>query len=102
MIFLEELIKEGKIEALYIGVKNERKALSNKKLIEFLQSYDFENGRFKLSKESITLFPLFLIAIIGIVLTLALRSGYEHASILSVMMVVYFFRSMLFKGLREL
>jgi len=102
LIFLEELIKLGKIEALYIGVKNERKALSNKKLVEFLQSHDFENERFKLPKESITLFPLFLIAIIGIILILALRSGYQHASILSVMMIVYFMRSMLFKELREL
>ncbi len=102
LIFLEELIKLGRIEALYIGVKNERKALSNKKLVEFLQSHDFENERFKLPKESITLFPLFLIAVIGIILILALRSGYQHASILSVMMIVYFMRSILFRELREL
>ncbi len=102
LIFLDELIKLGKIEALYCGVKNERKALANKKLVEFLKDHDFENERFKLPKESITLFPLFLIAVIGVVLILALRSGYEHASILSVMMVVYFFRSVLFRELREL
>ncbi len=102
LIFLEELTKLGRIEALYVGVKNERKALSNKKLVELLQNLDFENERFKLPKESVTLFPLFLIAIIGIILILALRSGYEHASILSVMMIVYFMRSMLFKELREL
>ncbi len=53
-------------------------------------------------KESITLFPLFLIAVIGIVLILTLRSGYQHALILSVMMIVYFMRSMLFGELREL
>ncbi len=102
LIFLEELIKEGKIKALYVGVKNERRALSNKKLVEFLTNHDFENERFKLPKESITLFPIFLISVIGIILILALRSGYEHAGILSVMMIVYFFRSMLFKELREL
>lgn len=102
LIFLDELIKLGKIEALYCGVKNERKALSNKKLVEFLKDHDFENERFKLPKESITLFPLFLIGVIGLILILALRSGYEHASILSVMMVVYFFRSVLFRELREL
>ena len=102
LVFLEELIKLGRIEALYVGVKNERKALSNKKLVEFLQNLDFENERFKLPKESITLFPLFLIAVIGIILILALRSGYQHASILSVMMIVYFMRSMLFRELREL
>ncbi len=102
LIFLEEFIKLRKIEALYVGVENERKALSNKKLVEFLQSHDFENERFKLPKESVTLFPLFLIAVIGIILILALRSGYEHASILSVMMIVYFMRSMLFRELREL
>ena len=101
LIFLEELIKLGKISALYVGVKNERKALSNKKLVEFLQDHDFENERFKLPKESITLFPLFLIAVIGIILILALRSGYQHASILSVMMIVYFMRSLLFKELRD-
>ena len=102
LIFLEELIKEENILALYIGVKNERKALSNKKLVEFLTNHDFENERFKLPKESVTLFPLFLIAVIGVVLTLALRSGYQHASILSVMMIVYFMRSLLFRELREL
>ncbi len=102
LIFLEELIKEGKIKALYVGVKNERRALSNKKLVEFLTNHDFENERFKLPKESVTLFPIFLISIIGIILILALRSGYEHAGILSVMMIVYFFRSMLFRELREL
>lgn len=64
LVFLEELIKLGRIEALYVGVKNERKALSNKKLVEFLTEHDFENERFKLPKESVTLFPLFLIAII--------------------------------------
>jgi hypothetical protein len=102
LIFLEELIKENKIEALYVGVKNERKALSNKKLVEFLQNHDFENDRFKLPKESVTLFPLFLIAVIGVILVLALRSGYEHAGIMSILMFVYFIRSMLFKELREL
>ncbi|MCD6494211.1 MAG: hypothetical protein J7K36_10565 [Archaeoglobaceae archaeon] len=53
-------------------------------------------------KESIALFLLFLIAIIGIVLILTLRSGYQHTLILSVMMIVYFMRSMLFRELREL
>ena len=102
LVFLEELIKLGKIEALYVGVQNERKALSNKKLVEFLQDHDFENERFKLPKESVTLFPLFLIAVIGIILILALRSGYQHASILSVLIIVYFMRSMLFKELKGL
>jgi DNA-binding HxlR family transcriptional regulator len=102
LIFLEELIKEGKISALYVGVKNERKALANKKLVEFLQSHDFENERFKLPKESVTLFPLFLIAIIGVILIVALRSGYEHAGIMSILMIVYFMRSLLFKEIREI
>jgi len=102
LVFLEELIKLGRIEALYVGVKNERKALSNKKLVEFLTEHDFENERFKLPKESVTLFPLFLIAIIEIILILAFRSGYHYASILSVLIIVYFMRSMLFGELREL
>jgi hypothetical protein len=102
LIFLDELIKLGRIDALFVGVKNERKALSNKKLVEFLQNHDFENDRFKLPKESVTLFPLFLIAVIGVILVLALRSGYEHAGIMSILMFVYFIRSMLFKELREL
>ena len=102
LIFLEELIKKGKITTLYIGVKNERKALSNKKLVEFLQNNDFENERFKLPKESVTLFPLFLIAVIDTILVIALRSGYQHSLILSILMIVYFMRSLLFKELREL
>ena len=36
LIFLDELIKLGRIKALYVGVKNERKDLANKKLVEFL------------------------------------------------------------------
>lgn len=33
LVFLDELVKLGKISALFVGVKNERKALSNKKLV---------------------------------------------------------------------
>jgi len=102
LVFLDELMKLGKISALYVGVKNERKALKNKKLVEFWQDWNFENERFKLPKESVTLFPLFLIGVIGVILVIALRSGYEHASILSVLIVLYFFRSMLFREVREL
>lgn len=102
LVFLDELIKLGKISALYCGVKNERRALANKKLVEFWQDWNFENERFKLPKESVTLFPLFLIAVIGVILIVALRSGYEHASILAILTVVYFMRSMLFKEIREL
>ncbi len=102
LVFLDELMKLGKISALYCGVKNERKALKNKKLVEFWQDWNFENERFKLPKESVTLFPLFLIGVIGTIIVLALRSGYEHASILSVLIVLYFFRSMLFREVRDL
>ncbi len=102
LVFLDELMKLGKISALYCGVKNERKALKNKKLVEFWQDWNFENERFKLPKESVTLFPLFLIGVIGTIIVLALRSGYEHASILSILIVLYFFRSMLFREVREL
>jgi|GEM_PF-1048377 hypothetical protein len=102
LVFLDELMKLGKISALYCGVKNERKALKNKKLVEFWQDWNFENERFKLPKESVTVFPLFLVGVIGITLVVALRSGYEHASILSVLIVLYFFRSMLFKEMREI
>jgi hypothetical protein len=101
LVFLDELMKLGKISTLYCGVKNERKALKNKKLVEFWQDWNFENERFKLPKESVTVFPLFLVGVIGITLVVALRSGYEHASILSVLIVLYFFRSMLFKEIRE-
>ena len=102
LVFLDELIKLEKISALYCGVKNERKALTNKKLVEFWKDWNFENERFKLPKESVTLFPLFLIAVIGIILIVALRSGYEHAGILSILMVIYFMRSLLFKELRQI
>ena len=102
LVFLHELMKLGKISALYCGVKNERKALKNKKLVEFWQDWDFENERFKLPKESVTLFPIFLIGVMGVVLVVSFRSGYEHASILSILIMLYFFRSMLFKEIREL
>ena len=102
LVFLDELIKLEKISALYCGVKNERKALTNKKLVEFWKEWNFENERFKLPKESITLFSLFLIAVIGVILIVALRSGYEHAGILSILMVIYFMRSLLFKELQQI
>ena len=101
LTFLSELIQHGRIKALFVGVKNERKALGNKKLIEFLHEFDFENERFKLPKDSITLFPLFLILIIGMILILAFRTGYEHATIVSVLTVVYFLRSTLFREVRD-
>ena len=91
-------MKLGKISALYYRVKNERKALKNKKLVEFWQDWNFENERFE---QCVTLFPLFLIGIVGIILVIALRGGYEHASILSVLILLYFFRSMLFKEIRD-
>ena len=102
VFFLSGLIELGRIEELWIGVKNERKVLKNRKLVEFLESFEFENNRSKLEKESVTLFPLFLVGIIGIVLVLAFRSGYEHALLLLAMMVIYFFRSMLFKEIKGL
>ena len=49
LVFLHELMKLGKISALYVGVKNERKALKNKKLVEFWQEFDFENESYFLS-----------------------------------------------------
>ena len=101
LTFLSELIQHGRIKALFVGVKNERRALGNKKLIEFLHEFDFENERFKLPKDSITLFPLFLILIIGMILILAFRTGYEHATIVSVLTVVYFLRSTLFREVRD-
>ena len=102
LVFLEELIKLGKIKALYIGVKDERKALKNKKLLEFLQEFDFENERFKLPKKSVTLFPLFLLFIIGTILFVAFRVGYQHASIYSVFLILYFLRSSLFREPRSM
>ena len=102
LVFLEELIKLGRIKALYIGVKDERKALKNKKLLEFLQEFDFENERFKLPKKSVTLFPLFLLFIIGTILFVAFRVGYQHASIYSVFLILYFLRSSLFRELRSM
>ena len=102
LVFLEELIKLGRIKTLYIGVKDERKALKNKKLLEFLQEFDFENERFKLPKKSVTLFPLFLLVIIGTILFIAFRVGYQHASIYSVFLILYFLRSSLFKELRSM
>ncbi|WP_202318398.1 hypothetical protein [Archaeoglobus neptunius] len=74
--------------------------MKNKKLVEFLQAYGFENERFKLPKESVTLFPLFLVGVIAVIMVLALRSGYQHALMLSLLMVVYFMQ--LFRELREL
>jgi len=82
LVFLRELILAGRIERLYVGVKDERKALRNSKLLEFLQEFEFENQKgLKLESDSVTLFPVLLIILIGFGIVVAYRLGVAYAPV---------------------
>ncbi len=102
IVFLRELIYAGKIEKLYVGVKDERKALRNSKLLEFFQEFEFENAKgLKLDSDEITLFPLLLVILIAFGITVAYRLGVEHAPVYAFFILIYFLRSSLFREIRK-
>ena len=102
LIFLEELIKANKIERLVVGVRNERKALSNKRILDFLERNEFKNDRFKFSKDSVTLTPVFIIFVITYIVIVAYRFGFTFAPLAYFFIPMYFLRSTLFRELRGL
>lgn len=102
IVFLRELIYAGKIEKLYVGVKDERKALRNSKLLEFFQEFGFENAKgLKLDSDEITMFPLLLVILITFGITVAYRLGVEYAPIYAFFILIYFLRSSLFREIRK-
>lgn len=102
LVFLRELILAGKIERLYVGVKDERKALRNSKLLEFLQDFEFENQKgLKLEADSITLFPVLLVILIGFGIIVAYRLGVAYAPVYAFFILIYFLRSSLFREIRK-
>ncbi|RLI80362.1 hypothetical protein DRP05_00865 [Archaeoglobales archaeon] len=102
LVFLRELILAGKIERLYVGVKDERKALRNSKLLEFLQDFEFENQKgLKLEADSVTLFPVLLIILIGFGIIIAYRLGVAYAPVYAFFILIYFLRSSLFREIRK-
>ncbi len=102
LVFLRELILAGKIERLYVGVKDERKALRNSKLLEFLQEFEFENQKgLKLESDSVTLFPVLLIILIGFGIIVAYRLGVAYAPVYVFFILLYFLRSSLFREIRK-
>jgi|Deesub1362A_J573_1020465.scaffolds.fasta_scaffold00525_18 hypothetical protein len=102
LVFLRELILAGKIERLYVGVKEERKALRNSKLLEFLQEFEFENQKgLKLEADSVTLFPVLLVILIGFGIIVAYRLGVAYAPIYAFFILIYFLRSSLFREIRK-
>jgi hypothetical protein len=103
LVFLRELVLAGRIDKLYVGVRDERKALRNSKLLDFLQELEFENqmGRFKLESDSITLFPVLLIIFIGFGIILAYRMGVAYAPVYVFFIFLYFLRSSLFREIRK-
>ncbi len=101
LVFLRELILAGRIERLYVGVKDERKALRNSKLLEFLQEFEFENQKgLKLEANSVTLFPVLLVILIGFGIIVAYRLGVAYAPVY-VFFILYFLRSSLFREIRK-
>lgn len=101
LVFLGELILAGKIERLYVGVKDERKALRNSKLLEFLQDFEFENQGMKLESDSVTLFPVLLVIMIGFGIIVAYRLGVAYAPVYAFFILIYFLRSSLFREMRK-
>ena len=102
LVFLRELILAGRIERLYVGVKDERKALRNSKLLEFLQEFEFENQKgLKLESDSVTLFPVLLVILIGFGIIVAYRLGVAYAPIYVFFILLYFLRSSLFREVRK-
>lgn len=103
LVFLRELILAGRIERLYVRVKDERKALCNQKLLEFLQEFEFENQKgLKLEADSVTLFPVLLVILIGFGIIVAYRLGVAYAPVHAFFIMLYFLRSSLFMENQEL
>ena len=101
LVFLRELILAGKIERLYVGVKDERKALRNSKLLEFLQDFEFESKGLKLESDSVTLFPLLLLFVMGFGIIVAYRLGVSYAPVYAFFILIYILRSSLFREIRK-
>ncbi|HDN73546.1 MAG TPA: hypothetical protein ENG16_00800 [Archaeoglobus sp.] len=102
LVFLRELILAGRIERLYVGVKDERKALRNSKLLEFLQEFEFENQKgLKLESDSVTLFPVLLVILISFGIIVAYRLGVAYAPVYAFFILIYFLRSSLFREIRK-
>lgn len=102
LVFLDELIKADKIECLIVGVKNERKALSNKRILGFLEEYEFKNDKFEFSKDSVTLTPVLIFFVITYIVIVAYRFGFTFAPLAYFFIPIYFLRSILFRELRNL
>lgn len=98
LLVLQELIRANKVRKLYISL-NKSESLKKKELLEFLKEHDFESEEHEI--QSVNLFPLLLIIVIAIIVVLLAKSKYMHASIASIMLIVYFMRSMLFRELRK-
>jgi len=98
LLVLQELIRANKVKKLYISL-NKSESLKKKELLEFLKEHDFESEEHEI--QSVNLFPLLLIIVIAIIVVLLAKSKYMHASIASIMLIVYFMRSMLFRELRK-
>ncbi|WP_456469060.1 hypothetical protein [Archaeoglobus sp.] len=101
LVFLRELINVKKLEKVYVGVRDERKALRNAKLLDFLQEFGFESGRLKLKSDSVTLFPVLLVILIGFGIIVAYRLGVEYAPVYAFFILIYFLRSSLFREMRR-
>ena len=86
---------------MYVGVRDERKALRNAKLLDFLQEFGFESGRLKLKSDSVTLFPVLLVILIGFGIIVAYRLGVEYAPVYAFFILIYFLRSSLFREIRK-
>ena len=102
LVFLNELIRADKIECLVVGVKSERKALSNKRILEFLEEHEFKNDKFTFSKDSVTLTPVLIFFVITYIVIVAYRFGFTFAPLAYFFIPMYFLRSTLFRELRNL
>ena len=101
LVFLRELINAKKLQKVYVGVRDERKALRNARLLEFLQEFGFESGKLKLESDSVTLFPVLLVMLICFGIVVAYRLGVDYAPVYAFFILIYFLRSSLFREMRK-
>ncbi len=101
LVILKELIYAGTVKKLYVGVNDEKKAFRNQNISEFLHRYNFENDEFKLEADAVNIFPALIAFLIVIGLVIAYRLGYQHATVYSFFIIIYFLRSQLFREIRR-